>query len=85
KVKAERNNILLEIQNKLSREANEKSIGTVQEILIDGVNPKIASGLTGRTRTNRIVLINGEGSLVGKFIRVKFKDATCSTLRGTAL
>jgi tRNA-2-methylthio-N6-dimethylallyladenosine synthase len=81
-VKAERNILLLDVQNDITKAKNEALVGTVQEVLFEADNPKVPGGLTGRTRTNKIVLSEGADDLIGKFADVSIERATCSTLRG---
>ncbi len=81
-VKKERLQRLMEIQNKCSREKNEKLIGEIVEILVEGeskTNPEI---LSGRTRTNKIVNFVGDKFLIGKLIDVRITEAKTWALFG---
>ena len=54
-VKMRRLHELLEIQDQISIAKNEEAIGTRQEVLVEGTNPRDGSQVTGRTSTNKIV------------------------------
>jgi len=73
---------LLAIQDKISINKNQKMSGTIQEILVEGRNPKDDSQLFGRTSCNRIVFFTGDSSLIGELITVKITDAGNWSLRG---
>ncbi len=73
---------LLKIQDEISIRKNRAMIDTIQKILVEGVNPKNDSQLSGRTSCNRIVFFDGDSSLIGKLINVKIIDAGNWSLRG---
>ena len=50
---------------------NKKYIGTTQNILIEGVSKTNSAMLTGRTATNKVVILDGSKELIGKMIDVK--------------
>ena len=52
-------------------ENNQKYVGTVQKILVEGQSKNNAEMLTGRTDTNKVVIFEGQKSLIGKIINVK--------------
>ena len=52
-------------------ENNQKYVGTVQKILVEGHSKNNAEMLTGRTDTNKVVIFEGQKSLIGKIINVK--------------
>jgi len=56
KIKKERLNRLMLIQNDISLEINKKLEGTWQEVLVEGPSKNDQDTVTGRTRTNKIVL-----------------------------
>lgn len=73
---------LLKIQDDISIAKNRAMIGTVEEILVEGHNPKDESQLSGRTDTNKIVFFEGDSSLIGQFVNVKIIDSGNYSLRG---
>ena len=73
------------LQRDISLRKNRQKIGTVQEVLIDG-RSKLKNGqVMGRTRTNRIVNIDGPESLVGMMLPVQITGATANSLLGELL
>lgn len=81
-VKMKRLYELLKIQDEITINKNQAMIGSVQEILVEGINPKNDSQLLGRTSCNRIVFFTGDSSLIGKLITVKIIDAGNWSIRG---
>lgn len=84
KVKEERNQALLELQRQLSLKKNEALIGKTIEVLSEG-EAKKGAGLFGSTRANKSVIFSGKKNMIGKFVNVKIKRATPSTLIGETL
>lgn len=81
-VKEKRLKALLELQAGISQRRNDSARGKVFEVLVDGVSKKDTSVLTGRTRTNKIVVFNGWKELVGRLVKVKIDIATPYALKG---
>lgn len=52
-------------------ENNRKYIGTIQKILVEGLSKTNANMLTGRTNSNKVVVFEGDESLVGQVVEVK--------------
>lgn len=80
-IKQKRYEIFNQVQNEISRELNEKLIGTIQEVLIEEDRTKFPNQSRGRTRTNKVVVID-EKIEPGKIIKVKIKEASEYTLKG---
>ncbi|MFC1806864.1 tRNA (N6-isopentenyl adenosine(37)-C2)-methylthiotransferase MiaB [Candidatus Omnitrophota bacterium] len=90
KIKEERNQSLLILQNDMTRYKNEQRIGSVEEAL--GLRPakrkpsasNDLSGffIKGRTRGNQQVVYKGDKSLIGALSDVKIKDIEEKTLIG---
>ena len=57
-------------------------IGTDVEILCEGASRHNAERLTGRTRTNKIVVFEGAPRHIGQIFSVKITRASGSTLYG---
>jgi len=89
-VKRRRNNELLQIQNRISLEENQKFIGRRVEVLVEGPSktgrksPESQSTLqlTGRTPCDRIVVFPGDRRLTGQFCWVRITGVTPTTLLG---
>lgn len=82
KVKEERNRFLLELQAEISLKKNNGLVGTEVEILVDGRSRKDAKRLSGRTRTDKVVVFEGDRSFIGKLAKVAIDQATTYTLMG---
>ncbi|MDR3110405.1 MAG: MiaB/RimO family radical SAM methylthiotransferase, partial [Planctomycetaceae bacterium] len=80
-VKRRRNNDLLAVQNKISLELNETFVGKTVDVLVDGSGDK-PNQLTSRTACDRIVMFDGNETLIGQFKKVKIKHAAPFTLFG---
>lgn len=81
-IKHRRFDYLVELQDSISKEKNQRLIGKVFEILVEGQSKKDENKLTGRTRTNKLVHFEGDVSLIGKLVNVKIKEAKAWTLYG---
>lgn len=89
-VKQRRNQQLLQVQNAVSLEENQRWVGRTVQVLVEGPSKtdrkKPAAGalhqMTGRTRCDRIVVFNGPESLAGRLVDVHIETATALTLFG---
>jgi tRNA-2-methylthio-N6-dimethylallyladenosine synthase len=92
-VKRRRNNDLLAIQNAVSLAGHRRRVGETVEVLVEGPSKnalKREAGpgpvqLTGRTRTDHIVVFDGHPRLTGQTVRVTIEEATAFTLFGTVV
>lgn len=80
-VKQRRYEIFNQVQNEIAREINEELIGTIQEVLIEEAKTKFPNQSKGRTRTNKVVVID-EKIPPGEIVKVKIKEASEYTLKG---
>ncbi len=81
-VKNRRLNEIIELQNKISHDSNQKDIGKVFEVLIEGVSKRNEEELLGRTSGNKACIFPGEGHKLGDYVRVKIERASSATLIG---
>jgi tRNA-2-methylthio-N6-dimethylallyladenosine synthase len=79
-VKRERLARLVEVIQRHARARNERLLGTLQEVLVEGPSRTDPDVLRGRTRTNKTVLL-GDAS-PGEIVSVRIEAATSQTLRG---
>ncbi|AOM83112.1 tRNA (N6-isopentenyl adenosine(37)-C2)-methylthiotransferase MiaB [Salisediminibacterium beveridgei] len=84
-VKKERLQRLNEVVNRLSNESNQRMLGQVVEVLVEGESKKNPDVLMGRTRTNKLVNFTGSASMIGKLIHVEITDAKSWSLNGTVV
>lgn len=61
---------------------NQAKIGTVMEVLADGVSKTDENVLTGRTRSHHLVHFAADRSLIGELVPVRITRATSFTLEG---
>lgn len=83
-VKKARLQQLMEVQNQISLEINQQHEGQVLEVMVEGVSRTDDAVLSGRTRTNKIVLWKKEGTEeVGQLLKIKIIHAQTWVLKGT--
>ena len=63
-------------------ENNQKYVGTIQKILVDGTSKNNENTLTGRTMTNKVVNFEGTEDLIGKIIDIKITEEHKWYLKG---
>lgn len=81
-VKHERFNRLVEVANKICASKNEKYLGNIEEILVEGPSKNDESKLNGRTRSSKSVNFTGNNSDIGKVIKVKITKTNSFSLGG---
>ncbi len=93
-VKNRRNNDLLELQNRISEQDNQRFLGTRVEVLVEGASDRAKhrgedSGdivqLVGRTSCDRIVVFDGNPRLIGHLLPVAIYDVAPHTLFGAVI
>ena len=82
-VKEQRNQDLLEVVNKSNRRILEGLVATEVEVLCEGPSKTNRARLTGRTRTNKIVVFEGNEELIGALVNVRIHRANGFSLYGT--
>ena len=65
-IKHKRFNKLKELVESQMKESNEKYIGTIQKILVEGTSKTNKELYTGRTETNKVVVFEGNNEIIGK-------------------
>ena len=80
--KRRRNQVLLEVQERISLSKNRERIGSRMEILVEGTSKRDARRQTGRTDTNQIVNFEAGRDLSGCFVTTEIADATALSLAG---
>jgi tRNA-2-methylthio-N6-dimethylallyladenosine synthase len=81
-LKEARNQELLDVVNRHVAAKLDALIGTEVEILCEGTSRHNTERLTGRTRTNKIVVFEGAPRHIGEIFPVKITRASGSTLYG---
>ena len=81
-LKKERLGRVLTLQSEISLRKNRESIGSIEEILVEGASKLGKGQIMGRTRSNRIVNVAGPEGLIGEFVSAKIMEATANSLLG---
>ena len=86
RVKKQRNQDALKVVDRISIQKNMALVGTRQQVLCEGPSKRRVERLTGRTRTNKIVIFDGKREqLAGKVFDVEIEHCTGHVLYGTPL
>ncbi len=81
--KLENFNILLEEQNKISKEINDTYLGNVYEIIDEGLSKTNPDMRQGRTETNKVVNYKAKGEVSeGEFVNVRITECMTWSLNG---
>ncbi|MBQ5783959.1 MAG: tRNA (N6-isopentenyl adenosine(37)-C2)-methylthiotransferase MiaB [Bacteroidales bacterium] len=78
--KTRRLNEIIELQNSLALEANQKCLGKEYEVLIEGTSKRDKNQLIGRTQQNKVCVFDGKGHKIGDYVTVKVNSCTSATL-----
>ena len=81
-IKEKRLQELNNLVNKYSLESNQKLVGKVVEVLVNGISEKNSNKVYGYTETMKLVNIVGGDELIGKIVPVKITDAKSFSLDG---
>jgi len=85
RTKEERNQDLLRIVNESNRRKLERLVGRDVEVLCEGPSKTNPARLMGRTRTNKIVVFEGNEELIGEIVHVQVQQANGFSLYGPAV
>ncbi|HEX5624945.1 MAG TPA: TRAM domain-containing protein, partial [Saprospiraceae bacterium] len=82
-VKKQRLQEIIALQGKLSLEHNQKDVGKVFKVLVEGPSKKSAEMLKGRNSQNKMIVFpKQDGVEAGSYVWVKVASATSATLIG---
>lgn len=81
-VKQDRLHRINRVVKQVAEERSQRYLGRVEEILVEGVNPKNPSQLMGRTRGNKLTFFEGPMEYQGKLVDVLIEDARAFSLTG---
>jgi tRNA-2-methylthio-N6-dimethylallyladenosine synthase len=85
RVKEERNRDLLAVVDASAHRANDRLVGRTVEILCEGPSRNNPARLMGRTRTNKIVVFEGNPEHTGELLQISVQQANGFSLYGTPL
>ena len=83
-VKEKRLQILNELVNKYSLQANQKYLGKIEKVLIEGTSEKDNNKVFGYTETMKLVNVTNAQDKIGQIIDVKITEAKSFSLDGEA-
>lgn len=81
-VRLERLNRFNALQDSITLEINESLTGETFEVLADDFAPKGERLLQGRTPSDKVVIFEGDESILGQFVKVRIKSAEAWCLHG---
>lgn len=84
-VKKRRLKEIIEKQQNLSLKRNQRDIGKVFRVLVEGSSKKSEADLQGRNSANKVIVFPRESFKKGDYVNVKVKDCTAATLIGAAV
>ncbi|NIJ53305.1 tRNA (N6-isopentenyl adenosine(37)-C2)-methylthiotransferase MiaB [Dyadobacter arcticus] len=76
---------IIEVQQRISLERNQRLIGTVQKVLVEGTSKRSENDFTGRIDQNKKVVFPRENFKKGDYVNVLITECTAATLKGKAL
>ena len=79
-LKTERLNEIIALQGRMSLKSNEKEIGKVLKVLVEGPSKKNPDELCGRASSNKMCVFPNSGEKAGDYCMVKVVSATSATL-----
>lgn len=80
--KTKRIALLIKRQNEISLAKNKAEAGNIHQVLVDGVNQSKKGIVSGRTRTNKLVILPGSEKDIGNMFNVNILNGTLSHLEG---
>src|SRR5438876_405194 len=84
-IKEQRNQDLLRVVNESARRSGERLVGRAVQVLCEGPSKTNPTRLVGRTRTNKIVVFEGNKKLIGEIFDVQIQRYNGFSLYGMPL
>ncbi len=81
-IKSARLNEIIELQQELSLAQNQKDLGKVFEVLVEGYSKKSKEELQGRSSQNKVCVFPAGNHKVGDYVKVRITSCTSATLKG---
>lgn len=76
---------IIDLQQRMSLERNQRHLGEVQRVLIEGPSKRSAEELCGRNDQNKMVIFPKGNWQKGQYVNVLVTDCSSATLRGTVV
>ncbi len=84
-VKTRRLQEIIDLQLQLSRQSNERDMGEIFEVLVEGFSKRSREQLFGRNEQNKVVIFDKQQHRIGDFVKVRVTGFTSATLLGESL
>jgi tRNA-2-methylthio-N6-dimethylallyladenosine synthase len=84
-VKSRRLEEVIELCRRISAENNQRHVGMIEEVLVDGPSRKDEQEWRGRTDTNKVVIFRHGDEGVGEYVPMKIHRASAATLYGSPI
>lgn len=76
---------IIDLQRQLSLESNQRDVGKVFEVLIEGESKRSKEQLFGRNTQNKVIIFDRKDFRIGEYVQVKVTSCTSATLFGESL
>jgi tRNA-2-methylthio-N6-dimethylallyladenosine synthase len=73
---------LIQLQKEISARRNQRLIGKILQVLIDGKSRRDNSKCKGKTRSNKTVIVKADENILGRIVPVKINQTDSFTLFG---
>lgn len=73
---------VINLQQRLSKESNERDLGKVFEVLVEGPSKKTDTEFAGRNSQNKVIVFPKGNTKKGDYVKVKVNACTSATLIG---
>ena len=84
-VKSRRLSEVIQVHGEISLASNQKDLGKVFEVLVEGYSKRSKAELTGRSSQNKVVVFPAGNHKVGDYVNVKIERCTPATIIGTEI
>jgi tRNA-2-methylthio-N6-dimethylallyladenosine synthase len=84
-IKKRRLTEVIDLQMRLSYERNNRHVGKVEKVLVEGFSKRSDDFLQGRNDQNKVVVFPKENYQKGDYVMVKINEASAATLKGEAI
>lgn len=81
-VKLERLRGLIDLQKEIAGRVNQREIGRIREVLVDGTSRRDNTVRKGKTQQNKTILFDGDENLLGRIVPIRVTGAGSRTLHG---
>ena len=84
-IKLRRLKEIIQLQNRLSLESNQRDVGKIFTVLVEGPSKRSPEYLAGRNSQNKVIVFPKAHHLAGTHVDVLVESCTAATLLGTAV